>query len=121
MISTHYNEHNNMLIAEVNGQFTQERFNHVFITEVNNALKHFPEVNIILNFNDKLTGWKLLLLLNQFKQYITPYNEINRLAIISDNNLLKWRLNFYNSRKVPSIESFASKDIEKAKAWLAYG
>lgn len=121
MISTNYREHSNMLIIEVNGQFTQERFNDIFIAEMNNILKSFPEVNIVLNFNEELTGWKLLSLLSQFKQYIAPYNGINRLAIMSDNSLLKWRLNLCKLRTSPSIENFACKDIEKAKAWLAIG
>lgn len=119
MIQIHHK--NNTLITQVHGTFTKEQFNNAFIPIFEAMLKEFPEVNIVLELNDELAGWTLLALLKRFKQYIAPYNGINRLAIVSDSRLLKWKFSLFQFHSCVSTERFLNKDIEKAKAWLAIG
>lgn len=121
MIHIHHKKHSNMLFTEVNGLFSKEYFNKVFIPKVESILKEFPRVNIVLNFDKDLSGWTLLCLLKKFIECISPYNAITRVAILSDNTLLKLKLSIFQSgAKIPT-ERFHHKDIEKAKAWLAIG
>jgi hypothetical protein len=119
MLEVHHK--NNTLITQVHGTFTQEHFNNAFIPIFEAMLKEFPEVNIVLKLNNELTGWTLLALLKQFRRCIAPYDGINRLAIVSDNRLLKWRFSLFKFHYRISTKRFFNKDIEKAKAWLAIG
>ncbi|WP_426359151.1 STAS/SEC14 domain-containing protein [Pseudocolwellia sp. HL-MZ19] len=121
MLVRQHKSHSNIIITEIHGTFTQDDFNNIFIPQVQSILESFAEVNVFLDFDDDLTGWMILSLLGQFKQYMAYHNGINRLAVISDSSLLKWRLNFNKLNPNQLIERFAHKDTEKAKAWLAIG
>ena len=121
MLVTQHKSYSNILITEIHGKFSRKDFNDIFIPQVKNILENFSEVNVYLDFNNKLTGWMVISLLNQFQQYIEPYGGINRIAIISDSSLLKWRLYLNKLNSNHPTELFVHKDIEKAKAWLAIG
>jgi len=121
MLATQHKSYSNILVTKIHGKFSQKDFNNIFIPQVKSILESFSEVHVFLEFDDELTGWKVLSLLNQFQQYIEPYGGINRIAIISDSSLLKWRLYFNKLNSSHPTEHFVHKDIEKAKAWLAIG
>lgn len=121
MLATQHKSYSNILVTEINGKFSRKDFNNIFVSQVKNILESFSEVHVFLDFDDELSGWKVLSLLNQFQQYLEPYGGINRIAIISDSCLLKWRLIFNKLDSSHPIERFVHKDIEKAKAWLAIG
>lgn len=121
MISIHHEGNSNMLITEINGKFTQDRFNQSLIPQLETILEDFSEVNLVINFNEELAGLTPLFLMKKLYRYTLPYREINRLAVMTDNNILKWQVGLFKFRSNKSIENFTPKEIEKAKAWLAIG
>lgn len=121
MIPIQHEDNSNMLIIEVSGKFTQDLFNQSVIPQIERILKDFSEVNIVVNFNDDLAGLTRLLLMKKLYQYISPYSEIHRLAIMSNNSLLKWQVGLFKLKSNKVIENFEPREIEKAKAWLAFG
>ena len=119
MIKIHHKSHSNMLFTKVHGMFTQETFDQAFIGQADEIIAEFQCMHIILELDNKLSGWQLLNVFQRFKQYITPYENMSKLAVVCDNKILGWRFFILQTQPSMMMECFSYKEIEKAKAWLA--
>lgn len=121
MIKTHHKRHSNMLFTQIHGMFTQEKFDQTFIDQADKIVAEFQFVHIILELDNGLSSWQLLNIFQRFKQYITPYENMSKLAVVCDNKILGWRFFILQTQPSMMMERFSYKEIEKAKAWLTIG
>lgn len=119
MIFICHNNLRNILIVKIRGEFTQDDFDQALIPKLQQVIDDYGKVNLLLEFDDDFTGSELMTLWREVQLSYKYLKSINKIAIIGNDNVIKWIFRLLHPLSLVFIERFKHGQLEKAQAWLA--
>ena len=110
--------HENILFAKATGQLTIDDYEQVFIPKLNELIKEYGKIRVVLYLDENFSGWEIGAMWDDAKFGIQHLNDFEKVALVGGEKWTQWMTNIGSYFIKGEVKTFDHPALPEALAWI---